>query len=999
MIGRGLAHFRVLEKIGEGGMGQVYLAEDTTLDRRVALKVLLPDVAADPEHLERFRREMKAVAAINHPGIVAVHSVGEADGLHFFAMEHVAGRSLADCIPGRGFPLAEFMELALPVTEALEAAHGAGVVHRDLKPGNVMITEEGGVKVLDFGLAKMVSRESRGSGRPLTSEGALVGTITYMAPEQIRGDSVDERTDLFALGVLFYEMATGRHPFDTRNVGNTLMSILHDRPRLVSALKPTMGTGLDPIVARCLEKEPHRRHDNATELREALEELLRGARDRTVAVPIGGADGRERRSPSRPRIWSLPRQRNRNFCGLDEELAEARRLLGAEQRGVSAIAVVGLGGIGKTDFAVEFAYRHAGDYETVWWLPADDPVALKSRYAALGQELGQEPRRDIDRTVAKVRDELGRQEGWLLVFDNAEELSGIREYLPPEAGEHVLVTSRNPAWRGLGEVLELSAWSADRAATFLERRTGDTDREAARQLNAVLGGLPLALEHAAAYIETSGQTAASYLRLFAEHRQLLLSKVAKGASSPASVMATWDLSFRRVGQDSPAAEQLLHFCAFLAPDDIPLELLRTASELLPEPLRAATADDLLLDEVLTTLLRYSLVSRLEESFSMHRLVQLAVRQALAEDGLAWAEVALRAVSAAFPEESNLQPEVWPRCARLLPHAVSGIQRVGDLAPNAVAVLLDSVGTYLTGRGQYSEARSYLERSLTIEAAVHGPDHPRVAMRLNSLGRVWNALGDLRQALALFEHSLSIVETVRGPEHVYVAQRLNNVATVLIELGRPAKARQLLQRALKIEEAARGLEDPRVGHRLSNLAITYVLSAKTASNGERRRDLKHARALFDRALRIYESSFGVDHLLVGKTAMNIGSLLIDCEELSGAQRWLERAIAVLERILDPGHPELALCLKNLGELHHRLGDFAGARACLHRALEIEEEAFGGRHHHQGRTFEQLGLLASAEGSEEEARLCLERALSILEDTVGAQHRDTVRVRKLLEDLPD
>ena len=278
--GSTLLHYRIVEKLGEGGMGEVYAAEDQKLRRRVALKLLRPETAADRERLRRFRREARAVAAFNHPNIVTLYSVEEADGLHFLTMELVEGTTLDRRIGKRGMPLAELLDLAIPIADALAAAHRRGIVHRDLKPRNVMVTDAREVKVLDFGLAKLASGAafddpSRTPPEPLTHKGDILGTLRYMSPEQIEGEPADARSDVFSLGVMLYEMATGQRPFRGANLAQQISSIRRDVPPPVTELKPELPGDLGRLVAHCLEKDPRRRWRSAADLASELRELRR----------------------------------------------------------------------------------------------------------------------------------------------------------------------------------------------------------------------------------------------------------------------------------------------------------------------------------------------------------------------------------------------------------------------------------------------------------------------------------------------------------------------------------------------------------------------------------------------------------------------------------------------------------------------------------------------------------------------------------------------------
>jgi serine/threonine protein kinase len=239
MIGKTLNHFKVLDRLGKGGMGEVYVAEDGKLKRRVALKVLPEEVARDPARLDRFQREAESIAALNHPNIVTIYSIEEADGIRFLTMELVDGETLTQLIPSNGMDVESFLRFSAPVAEALSAAHEKGIIHRDLKPGNIMVSHEGRIKVLDFGLAKLMRDDSdpdssRMETRAQTDDGIVLGTMPYMSPEQIQGKRLDHRSDIFSLGIIFYEMITGRRPFHGDSSADLISSILRDTPDPVS---------------------------------------------------------------------------------------------------------------------------------------------------------------------------------------------------------------------------------------------------------------------------------------------------------------------------------------------------------------------------------------------------------------------------------------------------------------------------------------------------------------------------------------------------------------------------------------------------------------------------------------------------------------------------------------------------------------------------------------------------------------------------------------------
>ena len=320
MTGQTLSHFEILEKIGEGGMGIVYKARDTQLGRIVALKLLPAERLADPDRRRRFVQEARAASALNHPNIVTIYEIAQDKGVDFMAMEFVPGQTLDRAIPRKGFGVGEALRCAAQIADALAQAHAAGIVHRDLKPANIMLTPEGRVKVLDFGLAKLTEPAFGKSGpseskatltdrddAPRTEEGSVMGTVAYMSPEQAEGRPIDQRSDVFSFGSVLYEMLTGQRAFQGETKMATLGAVMRGEPKpLAEAASHPVPRELEKLLGRCLRKSVDRRAQHMGDLKLELEELRDESESGTSAPPstAGGAAGP---SPLRRSPWLIPR--------------------------------------------------------------------------------------------------------------------------------------------------------------------------------------------------------------------------------------------------------------------------------------------------------------------------------------------------------------------------------------------------------------------------------------------------------------------------------------------------------------------------------------------------------------------------------------------------------------------------------------------------------------------------------------------------------------------
>jgi tetratricopeptide (TPR) repeat protein len=482
-----------------------------------------------------------------------------------------------------------------------------------------------------------------------------------------------------------------------------------------------------------------------------------------------------------PNIWNVPFPRNLFFIGREDLLAQLHAQLHKGRTAALSQAISGLGGVGKTQLAVEYVYRYYRDYQAILWAHAESTESLISSYTEIATLLKLPVKDSQEQTVIiqAVKVWLQNHRDWLLILDNADELDILSAFLPPRLGGHVIITTRAAALGRFARRLLVETFSQEQGVLFLLRRAGlipldadlsqalPQDQALAQQITQEVGGLPLALDQIGAYLETTGSGLAAYWQQYQHHRiELLKDYRGMVPDHPQPVATTWSLSFQRVEERNPAAADLLRLCAYLSPDVIHEEMLMRGADTLPPTLSAVLADGYLLDQVIEALRAYSLITRdiQTKALAVHRLVQTVVRDSLpAETEMQWMLHAVALVNQAFPDVAFAR---WPQCEQCLPHALLCAQwvRQGQIVTPAAIRLLDQLGYYLSVRGHYSEAGPFLQQALSLREQQLGPEHIDTATSLYHLALLYKKQGKYTEAESLYQRALAIREQQLGPEH-------------------------------------------------------------------------------------------------------------------------------------------------------------------------------------------------------------------------------------------
>jgi len=707
------------------------------------------------------------------------------------------------------------------------------------------------------------------------------------------------------------------------------------------------------------------------------EALFQGLRDLPHAQPKDTSAGR---------IWNVP-ARNRAFIGREALLIALHDALHDERAATVVQALHGMGGIGKTALAIEYAHRYGTDYDMVWWVTAEQPALTAHRLAELAHALGLATVTDpVNAAVARLLGSLRERDRWLLIFDNAEDPAALAPYLPGGGG-HVLITSRNPGWQELANAVDVDVFNRSESTTLLRRRAPQLTKTEAAHVAEALGDLPLALTQAAAHLSDTPTSVQDYLTLLAERTSELLAHNAP-ATYPVPLAASVQIALDRLATQSPAALVLLSLAAYLAPEPIPLTLFSTHHHQLPKPLAAIAGDPLAFTK-LTQLLRQSGLAVVEPAtLTLHRLLG-AILRAQPHQQPDLPLLVVRLLRAAVADDPLDNPPVWPAWRQLLPHVLVAADSHRTLtgAENDVAWLLHHAATYLLARGELVIARSPFERALHLRRCQLGDDHPdTLHSAINLTHDLWE-LGHLEPAHQLAKDTLTRARRILGDDHPETLSSATSLVGILFTLGQYEQAHGLAEDTLTRSRQVLGDDQPLTVRAASSLARLL----RELGQYER------ARQLGQDALTRSRRVLGNDHPITLRAASNLAGTLWALKHYEQARRLAEDTLTRSRRVLGNDHPNTLISANTLAITLQKQGQEEQASQLAEDTLTRSRRVLGNDHF---LTLTSARILVEALrelGEEQQARRLAEDTLTRSRRVLGDDHPDTQRSARNLTDV--
>ncbi len=711
--------------------------------------------------------------------------------------------------------------------------------------------------------------------------------------------------------------------------------------------------------------------------------------------------------------------RNKNFEGRKEILNDIRTSFNQGDSTVITQVIVGLGGIGKTQIANEYAYQFGNEYQIIWWINSETPELLANEYSNLAKKLDYiDENLNQDTLIRLTKERLENNSQWLLIFDNANNVEELFKYIPQMSDGHVIITSRNPNWSEIGKEIPLDVFRKDEAVSFLLKRSGQTDTEVAGKLAEDLGYLPLALEQAAAYISSKGKSISEYLKLFYAYQIKIFEGKPKTLLYSETVATTWKISFENIRNTFPEALEILNILAFLYSSDIPIDLVKKSIEFLPDKYKDVLLDQLKFDEAIEDLLKYSLISIANENISIHRLVQSVIKTNLSdEDRKYWIDIVFNTVNKEFIfDRQSIEERI--KVEKIYSHAQKVLRHIEEIniISEEIIEFIRKLGIYSYEKAMYNESLTYLKSIVKINqdlCILNEYDNVDIYF---FIGQIYITLEDNINAIKYLNKSLDLVNDCNEKNYELISAILSylgvayvninnleeglnynkqaydlskkhlnqntegaltikfNLAKITYELGNYKGAKQYYEEMFKVEQLERFLDKQNYASMLCDYAFLL------GKFGE----YDNAILAIEKALTIDEEIYVKDHPNIARDLNNYGYLLKDLDRFDEAEIKLKEAIRINREIFGEKNIKVAPALSNLGMVMRELDKYDEARELYKESLEINYLYYGEKHSDVAMNYSNLGTLELMLDNIEEANLNLKKALKIDREVYGDDH---------------